>query len=51
MIGEWFGHTQVQTTARYAHLARDTVKVSATRTGDSIHNDLSILRTQSDASL
>ena len=26
MIGKLLGHTQVQTTARYAHLARDTVK-------------------------
>ena len=25
MIGKLLGHTQVQTTARYAHLARDTV--------------------------
>ena len=24
MIGKLLGHTQVQTTARYAHLARDT---------------------------
>ena len=29
MIGRLLGHTQVQTTARYAHLARDTVKASA----------------------
>ena len=26
MIGKLFGHTQVQTTARYAHLAIDPVK-------------------------
>ena len=31
MIGKLLGHTQVQTTARYAHLARDTVKASAAR--------------------
>ena len=30
----------VQTTARYAHLARDTVKASAARIGDSIERDL-----------
>ena len=36
MIGKLLGHTQVQTTARYAHLARDTVKASASRVGDSI---------------
>ena len=40
MIGKLLGHTQVQTTARYAHLARDTVKASAARTGDSIEQDL-----------
>lgn len=40
MIGKLLGHTQVQTTARYAHLARDTVKTSAARTGDTIDNDL-----------
>ena len=40
MIGKLLGHTQVQTTARYAHLARDTVKASATRIGDSIEHDL-----------
>ena len=40
MIGKLLGQTQVQTTARYAHLARDTVKASAARIGDSIHSDL-----------
>ena len=40
MIGKLMGHTQVQTTARYAHLARDTVKASAARIGDSIDGDL-----------
>ena len=40
MIGKLLGHTQVQTTARYAHLARDTVKASAARIGDSIYGDL-----------
>jgi hypothetical protein len=29
MIGELLGHTQVQTTARYAHLAADPVKAAA----------------------
>ena len=42
MIGKLLGHTQVQTTARYAHLARDTVKASAARIGDSIDRDLEI---------
>ena len=40
MIGTLLGHTQVQTTARYAHPARDTVKASAARISDSIDNDL-----------
>ena len=40
MIGKLLGHTQVQTTARHAHLARDTVKASAARIGDSIDEDL-----------
>ncbi|WP_428103023.1 hypothetical protein [Candidatus Rariloculus sp.] len=31
MIGKLLGHTQVQTTARYAHLAQDSVKESAAR--------------------
>ena len=42
MIGKLLGHTQVQTTARYAHLARDTVKASAARIGDSIDSDLDL---------
>ena len=36
MIGKLLGHTQVQTTARYAHLASDSVKASGSRVGDSI---------------
>ena len=43
MIGKLLGHTQVQTTARYAHLARDTVKASAARIGDSIDGDLAAI--------
>ena len=39
MIGKLLGHTQAQTTARYAHLARVTVKASAARIGDSIDGD------------
>ena len=31
MIGKLLGHTQIQTTARYAHLARDSIRVSAAR--------------------
>ncbi len=29
MIGKLLGHTQIQTTARYAHLAVDPVKAAA----------------------
>lgn len=36
MIGKLLGHTQVQTTARYAHLANDPVKAAATRVSDTI---------------
>ena len=42
MIGKLLGHTQMQTTPRYAHLARDTVKASAARIGDSIEQDLHV---------
>ena len=31
MIGKLLGHTQVQTTARYAHLSNDPVKSAANR--------------------
>ena len=40
MIGRLLGHTQVETTARYAHLAEDSVKESAARVADSIAADL-----------
>ena len=36
MIGRLLGHTKVSTTARYAHLARDTEKASAANVGGSI---------------
>ena len=36
MIGELLGHTQVQMTARYAHLANASVNASGSRVGDSI---------------
>jgi len=36
MIGKLLGHTQVQTTARYAHLANDPVKLAAGRVSDTI---------------
>ena len=40
MIGRLLGHTQVETTARYAHLARDSVKESAAKVAASIGADL-----------
>ncbi len=40
MIGKLLGHKKVQTTARYAHLARDSVKSAAARVADSLRADL-----------
>ena len=40
MIGKLLGHRQVQTTARYAHLARHSVKAAAARVEDSLATDL-----------
>ena len=40
MIGKLLGHTQVQTTARYAHLGRNSVKVAAIRISDSLEADM-----------
>ena len=40
MIGKLLGHTQVQTTARYAHLARDSIQTAAARITGSIGGDL-----------
>ena len=40
MIGRLLGHTKIQTTARYAHLARDSIKESAARVAASIGEDL-----------
>lgn len=42
-IGKLLGYSQVQTTARYTHLARDSVKVSAARIADGIGADADIL--------
>ena len=47
MIGKLMGHGQVATTARYAHLARDTEKASAAKVGGSIGAD--ILEPEADA--
>ena len=40
MIGKLLGHSQIQTTARYAHLARGAVKVSAAKVAASIGEDI-----------
>ena len=40
MIGKLLGHRQVQTTARYAHLERESVKTSAARVAESIAADM-----------
>ena len=40
MIGKLLGHRKVRTTARYAHLARDTERASAAKVGSSIGGDL-----------
>ena len=40
MIGKLLGHTQVQTTARYAHLARDSIQNAAARITGSIGGSL-----------
>ena len=40
MIGKLLGHTQVQTTARYAHLARDSIQNAAARVTGSIGGNL-----------
>ncbi len=40
MIARLLGHTKIQTTARYAHLARDSVRDSADRVAASIAADI-----------
>lgn len=41
MIGRLLGHTQVQTTARYAHLAKHPVKMAASRVSEMIARAMS----------
>ena len=40
MIGKLLGHARIETTSRYAHLARDSVRASAERVAASIAADL-----------
>jgi integrase len=49
MIGKLLGHTQVQTTARYAHLASDPVKQAATKISDHLALALSSAAGESSA--
>ena len=45
MIGKILGHNRIETTARYAHLARDSERVSAAKVGGSIGADILPART------
>ena len=40
MIGKLSGHNKINTTSRYAHLARDSIKASSARVADSIGADI-----------
>ncbi len=40
MIGRLLGHNKIDTTARYAHLARDSIKASSARVADNIGADI-----------
>ncbi|MCY4560056.1 MAG: integrase, partial [Chloroflexi bacterium] len=40
MIGKLLGHRRIETTARYAHLARDSVHEAAAEIAESIAADI-----------
>ena len=40
MIGKLLGHSQIETTARYAHLARESVHEAAVQIAESIAADI-----------
>ena len=40
LIGRLVAHRQIETTSRYAHLARDSVRESAERVAESIAEDM-----------
>lgn len=50
MIGKLLGHTQIQTTARYAHLASDPIKQAATKISDRLASAMFDTVEQSDIS-
>ena len=50
MIGKLLGHADIQSTARYAHLARETERVSAARVGASIGADIAQAQAKEGAS-
>ena len=39
MIGKLLGHSDIETTARYAHLAQDSIHQTAERIAESIAGD------------
>ena len=48
MVGKLLGHTQVQTTARYAHLANEFINTSGSRVANSIGTDILTIRSTGD---
>ena len=50
MIGKLLGHNKIDTTSRYAHLARDSIKASSAPVADSIGADI-LDRTKEDAAV
>ncbi len=40
MIGKLLGHNNIDTTSRYAHVARDSIKASSAQVADSIGADV-----------
>ena len=40
LLGKLLGHSDIETTARYAHLARDSIHEAAERIAESIAADI-----------
>ena len=49
MIGRLLGHTDIGSTARYAHLSRDAEKIAVARVGDSIEADIVLAESEAHA--